>query len=119
MRERIPEELASGWSVYLVCDSDGRLVGFLALKPDTGSWISFSFMRHSPIFDCYMSRELACRLNSARQRAQRRVCILISWRTSFLTLWSPEWLSTFVFSVRWCNADISKLAAGKASELSA
>ena len=33
--QRIAHELAGGWAAYLAWDSD-RLVGFLALKPDTG-----------------------------------------------------------------------------------
>ena len=33
--ERIGRELAAGWTAYLAWDGD-RLVGFLALKPDTG-----------------------------------------------------------------------------------
>jgi len=33
--QRIAHELAGGWVAYLARDSD-RLVGFLALKPDTG-----------------------------------------------------------------------------------
>lgn len=36
MRERIPDELASGWSVYVADHGDGSLAGFLALKPDIG-----------------------------------------------------------------------------------
>jgi ribosomal protein S18 acetylase RimI-like enzyme len=36
MRARIPQELASGWSVYLAVDHNGRLAGFLALKPEIG-----------------------------------------------------------------------------------
>jgi ribosomal protein S18 acetylase RimI-like enzyme len=36
LRGRIPQELASQWSAYLACDGDGRLVGFLALKPNIG-----------------------------------------------------------------------------------
>jgi GNAT superfamily N-acetyltransferase len=35
MRERFAGELASGWSVFLADDAAGRLVGFLALKPET------------------------------------------------------------------------------------
>jgi len=34
-RERIARELAGGWEAYLAWDDD-RLVGFLALKPETG-----------------------------------------------------------------------------------
>lgn len=33
--ERIPQELAAGWAAYLAWD-DGKLVGFLALRPATG-----------------------------------------------------------------------------------
>ena len=33
--DRIARELAAGWTAYLAWDGD-RLVGFLALKPDTG-----------------------------------------------------------------------------------
>jgi GNAT superfamily N-acetyltransferase len=33
--QRIPHELAAGWTAYLAWEED-RLVGFLALKPDTG-----------------------------------------------------------------------------------
>jgi ribosomal protein S18 acetylase RimI-like enzyme len=36
MRARIPQELASGWAVYLAVDDNGRLAGFLALKPEIG-----------------------------------------------------------------------------------
>ena len=33
--QRIARELAAGWNAYLAWDAD-RIVGFLALKPDTG-----------------------------------------------------------------------------------
>jgi ribosomal protein S18 acetylase RimI-like enzyme len=36
MRARIPQELALGWSVYVAVDDHGRLIGFLALKPEIG-----------------------------------------------------------------------------------
>jgi putative acetyltransferase len=36
MRARFVQELASGWSVFVARDGDGHVVGFLALKPDTG-----------------------------------------------------------------------------------
>jgi ribosomal protein S18 acetylase RimI-like enzyme len=36
MRARIPEELASGWRVFVGIDAGNRLVGFLALKPGVG-----------------------------------------------------------------------------------
>ena len=36
MRARFAQELASGWSAYVACDDSGSLVGFLALKLDTG-----------------------------------------------------------------------------------
>jgi ribosomal protein S18 acetylase RimI-like enzyme len=36
MRARFAQELASGWSAYVACDDNGSLVGFLALKLDTG-----------------------------------------------------------------------------------
>ena len=36
MRARFMQELASGWSVFVASDGDGRVVGFLALEPDTG-----------------------------------------------------------------------------------
>ena len=35
MQARFAEELVSGWTVYLADDDAGRLVGFLALKPET------------------------------------------------------------------------------------
>ena len=36
MRARFARELASGWSVHVACDDTGCVVGFLALKLDTG-----------------------------------------------------------------------------------
>ena len=35
LRDRIPRELAAGWDAHLAGE-DGRLVGFLALKPASG-----------------------------------------------------------------------------------
>jgi ribosomal protein S18 acetylase RimI-like enzyme len=35
MRERIGQELASGWLLYVAEDDMGSLIGFLALKPAT------------------------------------------------------------------------------------
>jgi GNAT superfamily N-acetyltransferase len=40
--QRIADELAAGWAAYLAWDED-RLVGFLALKPDTG-WLDQLFV---------------------------------------------------------------------------
>jgi hypothetical protein len=42
MQARILQELASGWSVYLAVDEDGRLIGFWLTSPKSAGSITFS-----------------------------------------------------------------------------
>jgi ribosomal protein S18 acetylase RimI-like enzyme len=46
MRARIPQQLASGWLVFVGVDTRRRIVGFLALKPDVG-WLDQIFVAPS------------------------------------------------------------------------